>query len=623
MFQKTRDTLAGAGSFVRERPTMGAAAVKGTRAYASLALYGRLLGQARPYWGHIAGLFALELAAIPLVLLTPLPLKIAVDSVIGGHPLPKFLAVLLRGQTRSPGVVLGAAAALLVATALLSGLVDAGRTYLNTYTGERLVQRFRAQLFRHVQRLSFAYHDSGGTADPTYRIQYDAASIQSIAIDGVIPFISAALTLVSMVYVTARIDGQLALVALAVAPLLFTWSRTYGPRMRRRWREVKHLESSALAVVQEALSAIRVVAAFGQEKREEERYVLRSGESIRARTRLAMTEAGFGLLVGLTTAAGTAAVLVIGVRHVRAGVLTLGSLLLVMAYLSQLYAPLRTISRKVLDLQASLASAERVFTLLDRAPDVVERPQARPLTRAAGALAFRHVSFGYGPERTVLHDISFEVAPGTRVGIGGMTGAGKTTLVSLLTRFYDPDAGAILLDGVDLRDYRLADLRNQFGIVFQDPVLFSASIAENIAYARPGAGDHEVMEAARAAGAHDFITRLPQGYETQVGARGMRLSGGERQRISLARAFLKDAPILILDEPTSAVDLATESEILDAMRTLMTGRTAFVIAHRPTTLAACDVQLQIERGRLVTPRLPAAAEHEGQQATQLPVTAPF
>lgn len=569
-----------------------------TRPYSSLALYGRLLEQARPYWPHIGVLFVLELTAIPLVLLAPLPLKIAVDSVVGAHPLPAWAPHLLRAP--SPGAVLVGAAGLLVATALLSQLVEAARTFVNTYTGEKLVQHFRARLFRHVQRLSFTYHDASGTADPTYRIQYDAPSIQYIAIDGVIPFISAALTLVAMIYVTARIDAQLALVALAVAPLLFLLSRSYGPRMRRRWRKVKHLESAALSVVQEALSAIRVVAAFGQEEREEERYVAQSGEEVRARTSLALFEAGFGLLAGLTTAAGTATVLVIGMRHVRGGALTLGSLLLVMAYLAQLYGPLKTISRKVLDIQASLTSAERAFTLLDRVPDVVERPHARPLSRAAGAVAFRHVSFAYGPERSVLHDISFDVAPGTRMGIAGMTGAGKTTLVSLLTRFYDPDGGAILLDGVDLRDYRLADLRRQFGIVFQDPVLFSASIAENIAYARPGAADHEIIAAARAAGAHDFIARLPHGYETQVGARGMRLSGGERQRISLARAFLKNAPILILDEPTSAVDLTTEAEILEAMRALMTGRTSFVIAHRPSTLATCDAQLVIERGRLAT-----------------------
>src|SRR5262249_54465977 len=277
---------------------------------------------------------------------------------------------------------------------------------------------------------------------------------------------------------------------------------------------------------------------------------------------------------------------------------TLGELLLVLVYLTQLYAPLKTLSKKAASLQSHLASAERAFALLDEAPDVPERPHARPLTRAGGAVACRHLTFAYGADPPVLRDVSFTVAPGTRVGIAGPTGAGKTTLVSLLTRFADPTAGQILLDGVDLRDYRLADLRNQFAIVLQDSVLFSASVAENIAYARPGAGEAEIVAAARAASAHDFIVNLPQGYQTLVGERGMRLSGRARPRHALARAFLKDTPILILDEPTSAVDVRTEAMIMEAIRRLMHGRTTFLIAHRLSTLQDCDVLWKVEHGRL-------------------------
>jgi ATP-binding cassette subfamily B protein len=313
------------------------------------------------------------------------------------------------------------------------------------------------------------------------------------------------------------------------------------------------------------------------------------------------------MLVGVTTAVGTATVLFIGMNHVRAGTLTLGELLLVMGYLAQLYGPLKAISKRAASLQSHLAGAERAFALLDEAPDVAERPGARPLARAAGAVAFRGVCFTYASGRPILQDVSFEFAPGTRVGIAGVTGAGKTTLVNLLTRFYDPTAGQILLDGVDLRDYRLADLRNQFAIVLQEPVLFSTSIAENIAYARPDAREEEVVAAAKAANAHEFISRLPEGYQTRVGERGMRLSGGERQRIALARAFLKDAPVLILDEPTSSVDVKTEAAILEAMGRLRQGRTSFMIAHRLSTLASCDVLLQIEHGRLVAVRPEVAA----------------
>src|SRR5437899_41031 len=272
---------------------------------------------------------------------------------------------------------------------------------------------------------------------------------------------------------------------------------------------------------------------------------------------------------------------------------------MVMASISRLYEPLKTISKKSASLQSHLASAERAFALLDHPPDVSERPNARRLARATGAVAFRHVSFAYDGGSRRLHDVSFDVDPGTRVGITGATGAGKTTLLSLLTRFYDPTEGQILLDGVDLREYRLADLRHQFAIVLQDPVLFSTSIAENIAYARPTAGHQDIVAAAKAANAHEFIVGLPDGYETRVGERGMRLSGGERQRVSLARAFLKDAPILIFDEPTSSVDVRTEAAILEAMERLMNGRTTFVIAHRLTTLKNCDSLLVIEDGRLV------------------------
>jgi ATP-binding cassette subfamily B protein len=572
--------------------------------YTDVTLYRRLLRQVRSYRLHIVGIFLLFLLASPLALLTPLPLKIAVDSVVGSHHLPGLLALLVpAGAARSHTAVLLLAAGLFVAITLASQLQNLASSVLSTYTGERLVLDFRTQLFGHVQRLSLAHHDTQGTADSTYRIQYDAMSIQTIAIDGVIPFISAAVTLAGMIYVTARIDGQLALVALAVSPVLFLVSRAYRRRLRSQSRAVKKLESSALGVVQEVLAAVRVVKAFGQEEREQERFVRRSSAGMWARIRYAVGEGVFGLLVGLTTAVGTAAVLFIGMRHVQAGVLTLGQLLLVLGYLSQLYAPLRTISKKVGDLEASLASAERAFALLDAAPDVAERPNARPLTRARGAVAFRNVWFAYGTDgtdRPALHDISFEIGAETRLGIVGTTGAGKTTLVSLLTRFYDPTAGQILLDGVDLRDYRLADLRNQFAIVLQEPVLFSTTIAENIGYGRPDAGDDEIVAAARAANAHDFIMNLPQGYETLVGERGMRLSGGERQRISLARAFLKDAPILILDEPTSSVDVKTEAAIMEAMERLMQGRTTVMIAHRLSTLAHCDARLEIEHGRLVS-----------------------
>jgi ATP-binding cassette subfamily B protein len=540
------------------------------------------------------------LLAAPLGLLAAVPLKIAVDSVIGTHPLPGALAAVLPdGTPASSPLALAAVAGLLVLIAFLTQFLNLASVLLRTYTGEKLVLDFRARLFRHAQRLSLAYHDTRGAADSAYRIQWDAPCVQWVIVDGLIPLASAALTLVLMFVVVVRLDWQLGLVAAAVCPLLFVVSRYYRDRLRARSRDVKERDSSVLSLLQEVLAAIRVVKAFGQEDHEHDRFVGRASAGLWARLRLAALESAFSAIIAMIFAIGMAAVLYIGVRHVQTGPLTLGELLLVVTYLVQVYAPMETITKKVGDLQASLVSAERAFAVLDEEPEVAERPGARSLARAVGSVEFRDVSFAYTEDRTVLDRVTFAVPSGSRVGIAGTTGAGKTTLVSLLTRLYDPSAGQITLDGIDLRDYRLCDLRDQFAIVLQEPVLFSASIAENIAYARPGASMEEVIAAAKSANIHDFITQLPQGYDTQVGERGAQLSGGERQRVSLARAFLKDAPILILDEPTSSVDVTTEAAIMQALDLLMRGRTTFVIAHRLSTLDGCDIRVKLERGHLV------------------------
>lgn len=351
--------------------------------HADLTLYRRVLRQAWPYWPHIGGIFLLDLLASPLALLTPLPLKIIVDSVVGSHRLPRALTILLPSMAHaSHTAILVLAVCLYLIIALADELQQLAGALLSTYTGELLILDIRAHLFRQVQRLSFLYHDARGTSDSTYRIQYDATAMRNIIINGVIPVITAILVLGGMIYVIARIDWQLALVALAISPIHVGLASAYRPRLRRRARTVKVLESAALAVVQEGLSALRVVRAFGQERREQERFVHQSSANMWARLHLALVEESFSLLMGLTTAAGTAAVLYIGVRHVQAGVLTLGDLLMVISYLSQLYAPLRTLSRKAADMQSALASAERVFALLDEAPDVPERANARPLGRA-------------------------------------------------------------------------------------------------------------------------------------------------------------------------------------------------------------------------------------------------
>jgi ATP-binding cassette, subfamily B, bacterial len=566
-------------------------------------LYRRLFLEVRPYCLRLGGLLLVTLLSTPLSLLTPLPLKIVVDSVIGSHPLPPFLqAALPDALTSSSNAIFIFVIILTIGVALLSGLQRLTSSLLRTYTGEKLTLAFRTKLFRHVQRLSVSYHDTRGTADSTYRIQYCAPGIQWLAVDGVIPFIATGLTVLGMIYIIVVLDWQLAVVAVAISPVLYIGARTFNPRLRNQWGQITHFDSSAFSVVQEALSALRVVKAFGQEEREQERFVRHSSESFLARVRAAWSEGGFGLLVAITTATGTAAVLFLGVHHVQSGTLTLGELMLVMAYLTQLFGPLASLGDMAVLAQRSLASAERAFALLDESADVIEKKNGTPISHAAGGVSFRDVCFAYNGDNPVLSGISFEIKPGTRVGIMGMTGGGKSTLVSLLTRFHDPTQGQILLDGVDLRDFKLAHLRNQFGIVLQESILFSTSIAENIAYARPDASEHEIVEAAKAANAHEFITRLSEGYNTLVGERGMQLSGGQRQRIALARAFLKNAPILILDEPTSSIDIKTEREIIEVMERLSVGRTVFIIAHRLSTLKHCDLLLGIEKGRVVSIR---------------------
>ncbi len=574
--------------------------------YTDRQVLGRLFVYVRPFWPELTGLLVLSLLTTPIALLAPVPLKLVIDSVIGTHPAPSLLTALLPDVwLASPRALLGVAVGLVVLIAVLREGIGLASSILQTSMGEKLVVSFRSMLFHHVQRLSLRYHDVQGTHDSTYRILYDAPAVRWLTVQGFLPLASSLFMLVFTLYVMARIDWHLAVVALAIAPLLILVTTTWRKSLRRQWMEAKRRDSKAASVVQEALGAVRVVKAFGQEEREQRRYLGDAYEGARAHVLATRSEGLFSLTNGTIVALGTGLVLLIGALDIEAGRLTLGDLVLVMAYLAQLYAPLRMISGTIGTIQNSMASAERVLTLLDEPSDVSERADPVPLRRARGEIAFHHVSFRYDDRQEVLEDVDVRIPPGSRVGIAGPTGAGKTTLVSLLCRFYDPNAGRITLDGVDLRDYGLADLRNQFGIVLQEPVLFSSSIAENIAYARPHASRKEIAAAAKAANAHDFITALPEGYDTLVGERGMRLSGGERQRISLARAFLLDAPILILDEPTSSVDMTTEAGIIEAMERLMKGRTTLMIAHRVSTLESCDVLLVLDHGRVVESTRPS------------------
>ena len=568
----------------------------------------------RPYLWPIVVLLVISLLAVPIALIFPLPIKLLVDSVLGSQPLPGYLTIFVGSQV-SKSLAVSLAISILLGAAVLTYLQNLVNVWYSNKVGNRMTLDVRARLFRQMQRLSIAYHDTMGASDSAYRTLNDAPMLRSFGIDNIIPLTTSILTLAAMILVMVYLDWQLALIALLVSPLMFVLTLAFRPRIRAGWRKYRASESAAMEVAQESLSASRLVKSYGQEERKNQQLVSHYNASLSAQLKVQVDSAFYSLLVGVVTAAGLAAVLYIGIGHVQAGILTLGSLLVVNYYVTQLYTPLRNVGASILDIQMSLTGVERYRAVLDEKPDVPESPNALSLARAKGQIAFRKVSFEYTKDHPVLQDVSFTWPSGSCLGVVGPTGSGKTTLSTLMLRLFDPTEGSITLDDIDLRDYKLADLRNQFAVVHQETVLFSTTVAENIRFARPNATIDEVIAAATAAKAHGFITSLPNGYDTLVGERGMKLSGGERQRISLARAFLKNAPILILDEPTSSLDVHTESAILDTIQELMRDRTTLMIAHRPSTLRNCNMILMIENGRVTRMTTEVEPIISGMQAT--------
>ena len=563
------------------------------------------------YRRHLIGIAALGVITAPLGLLQPLALKITFDSYIKEDDLYPALEALVPDAVLEMDDRLGyllVAVALVVLVAILTQSLGFAKNLLRTYTKEKLVLAFRMRLFGHVERLSLSYHDEKGPSESTFRVMMDTAVIPAILLDGLIPSLQAFALVSTIAVVILSMSWELAVVALLIAPILLLISWPFGKSLRRQWHEIKELETSVLGRLQEVFSTVRVVKAFGREKSEMEHLLGIAEKGLGARLRVAVTQGKFKFLTAMLTAVGTAGFLFMGASMVRDGALKIGELIMIAALMVQFYSPLQLLIGQIASMQSSLASAERVLHLLDRAPEVLERPDARSLGRATGGVRFDGVTFSYEGGPKVLNEVTVDVPPGTRVGIAGATGAGKTTLMSLLTRLYDPVAGAIYLDDNDLRDVKVTDLREQFGVVLQDPVLFKKSVADNIAYGVPDATREDVVDATRLANAHDFVSAMPDGYDTIVGDRGQRLSGGERQRISLARAFLKNAPILILDEPTSSVDMRTEAAIMEALERLMEGRTTFIIAHRPSTLEICDRVLVLDQGRVVAYAAPNSVD---------------
>ena len=555
-----------------------------------MSIYRRVLAYYRPFAGQTVVGLLLSLAAIGLSLLRPWPLKIIVDDVLAPNPHARF--------GNSPDLI-PLLCLTLVGIQVLWGLMNLASNYLFVKVGLQALLRLRTDLYAYLQSLSLKYHDARRSSDSSFRVAYDSQSIQTIYNKGFTNIFASGVTLIGTFCVMVRIDWQLTLLSLAIVPAIVGAIYFFAHRIRRDSTSIQEHDSALLAQAQEGLSSVRMVHAFGREEWEVRQFHLQAQQSLHANLRLTLTNVNSALVISTLMVIGTAAMYYLGSLHVLAGTLSLGSLLVFSAYLLMLYQPLESLTYTAWAMEGATAGATRCFEVLDRADDVVDAPDAEDISNTTGAIGFERVSFGYGPQQTVLHDIDLAMLPNQIVAVVGGTGAGKSTLLSLVPRFYDPDSGRVTLDGRDLRAISKKSLRAQVAIVLQDTLLFSTTIRENIAYGRPGATDREIREAARRAQADEFINRLPGGYDSPVGERGGHLSVGQRQRIGIARAFLKDAPILLLDEPTSALDPTTEAAIMETIKELMQGRTTLIVTHRLATIHRVDRIVVLEHGRIV------------------------
>src|SRR5881628_2208022 len=552
----------------------------------TLGLARKVLGRLAPYGGLFVAAIAQVLAIGVLELAKPWPLKVIVDNVLGGRPLawPWVGGLGQRG-------LLAAACVALVAVYALLGALGVSSNYATISVGQRLVNDFRSELYAHLQRLSLKFHSRREVGDLLYWLTADTFAIQTLTMNGFFPIVSSLVMLVGMLVVLLRLDWGLTLVALAVVPALLLSIVGTSRRMSALASDSRVKESALWAVAQRTIGAIQ---AFTTEEAEHRRFVRTSTESLAATLRLYTFQTAYSALTSVLIAAGTAAVLWFGAMHVLAGRLSVGELLVFTSYLASLYAPINSLTQTYGLIQGARVGAERVFEILETAPDLVDG--TRPLARGEvhGAVTFEEVRFGYDPSRLMLKGVGFHARAGETVALVGATGAGKTTLVSLVPRFYDSTAGRVLLDGIDVREFRLKALRQQVAMVLQPALVFPTTVRENIAYGRPDASPAQIAEAARLAQLEEFLERLPDGLETVVGEAGATLSAGEQLRITIARAILRDAPLVILDEPTAALDATTEALVMQGLERLLAGRTTFVIAHRLSTVRRADMILVLD-----------------------------
>jgi ATP-binding cassette subfamily B protein/subfamily B ATP-binding cassette protein MsbA len=559
---------------------------------------GRFTARVRRYlWPHRAPL-ALALGQVLLLsaceLLKPWPLKVIIDSVLSGAP-PPFAA--LASWPRE--AVLLAACGVLVLTYAALGALSVLNNATTIRIGQRMVADLRGDLYAHLHRLSLSFHDRARVGDLLYRVTADTLALQSLAMNCLFPAVTGLCLLVGMAVVMLRLDWSLTLLALAVCPALMVAIARLQRRIGVAATRVREHESEVYGVVQGAMSSMRVIQAFTREQDEYRRFMAASGLSLAAGLRLYTLQTVYSAVINAVIALGTAAVIWLGARHVLEGQLTVGSLVVFVSYLAALYGPINSLFQVWGLAQGATAGVRRVFEVLDVEGEVRDGPRDLAPATARGEVAWEDVAFAYGAGRPVLEGITVRARPGQTVAIVGATGAGKSTLLSLVPRFYDAARGRVLVDGVDVRELTLRGLRGQIAMVLQPPLVFPVSVRENIGFGRPGATFDEIVAAARAAQIHDTIAALPRGYDTVLGDDGIALSEGEKQRLTIARALLRDAPILILDEPTSSLDPATEALIMRALERLRAGRTTLVIAHRLSTVREADLIVVLERGRVV------------------------
>lgn len=568
---------------------------EGKRSFAGMIIWA--ISLSRSYRKLVIIILLAMLLQTLIGLATPWPLKIIIDNVVGHHPLPgwlKWMDLIFPGEnTKQLAIVAAISFVAITAIGSFAGFLD---NYYNEKVAQYVANDLRRRIYHHLQHLSLSYYDSHQTGKLLSTITADVSTIQDFASSTLLNILVDALTIVGMIGIMFYLDSDFTLIALAVTPFLLFFVARFKKAMKKATREVRKDQSNMFVVLQQGLESIRAVNAFGRQDLEEEKLKKVSQETVDAALKARRVKSVLSPVVAITVSLCTAFVLWRGADMVLKGAMTVGALTVFLWYMNKFFAPVQDLAKMTSSIAQVTIALERIQSILETDTIIPQKPDAKDPVKVNGEIIFDHVSFAYDAESPVISDFNLTINCGQRIGICGPTGSGKSTIVSLIARFYDPTAGRVLIDGTDITDFTIDGLRGQIGFVLQDTILFYGSIHENIAYGRPGATDEEIIEAAKLANADEFIVKMPHGYDTLVGERGVTLSGGQRQRIGIARAVVRNSPILILDEPTASLDTESEKIVMEALEKLMTGRTVIIIAHRLSTIRDADKIIVLNGG---------------------------